>query len=63
MQSMVLARALSSSSADIRSDIAYSVARYSLQNLNTLEIDDDFIGILWRWSAIYAAALGNRAER
>ena len=25
---------------------------------NALEIDDDLIGILWRWSAIYAAALG-----
>ena len=26
--------------------------------VDALEIDDDLIGILWRWSAIYAAALG-----
>ena len=30
------------------------------EHVDTLEIDDDLIGILWRWSAIYAAALGNR---
>ena len=30
--------------------------------LLALEIDDDLIGILWRWSAIYAAALGNRGQ-
>ena len=28
-----------------------------------LEIDNDLIDLLWRCSAIYAAALGNRAER